>query len=166
MNLASLKERPWLSPGRPLIFNPREAKVWAAGERVPVKPDYADAGDKEGEQGSVSPTQVPASHRRDMTSRGSGLRGHPPTAQPGSAAARGCLPRGVQQTLGKSLLVRGTKASKTRPRPRAGIRPLVAGDNHCKSLKNSSERLGKNKRWGARGLGNSESSHLRVSPAT
>lgn len=53
-NLAGPKERPRLSPGRPLIFNSREAKVWAAGERVPVKPDYADAGDKD--RSTVSPT--------------------------------------------------------------------------------------------------------------
>ena len=159
MNLAGPKERPRLSPGRPLIFNPREAKVWAAGERVPVKPDYPDAGEEEGEQGSGSPTRVPVSDRLDVTPRGSGLRGHPP---PQSRALRlhvDVLPPGVQQALGKSLLARGTEAS------RAGTRPLAAGDDHCRSFKNS-VKLGKNKRWGARGPGNSESSHLRVSPAT
>ena len=123
-----------------------------------MKPDYPDAGE-EGEQGSGSPTRVPASDRLDVTPRGSGLRGHP-------AAARGCLPPGVQQALGQSLLARGTEASETRARPRAGTRPLAARDDHCRSFKNSSVKLGKNKRWGARVPGNSERSHLRVFPAT
>lgn len=75
-------------------------------------------------------------------------------------------PRESNRRLANLYLLGVQRPPKTRARPRAGIHPLVAGDNHCRSFKNSSVKLGKNKRWGARGLGNSESSHLSVSPAT